>query len=68
MHSFHVLTCLQGFFDEGTRNKLSVLGSNPGPDLLKHINAEDLPKVYGGLIVAEPVNRPLTHASNKVVR
>lgn len=36
------------FFDEGTRRKVHVLGSEPGPTLLEIIKAEDLPRIYGG--------------------
>ncbi|EJD53812.1 CRAL/TRIO domain-containing protein [Auricularia subglabra TFB-10046 SS5] len=39
---------VKGFFDEGTRNKVYVLGTEPGPELLKHVDAADLPKIYGG--------------------
>lgn len=39
---------LKGWFDEGTRNKIHVLGKEPGPTLLELINGNDLPKVYGG--------------------
>lgn len=39
---------IKGWFDEGTRRKIHVLGKNPG-DFLRHlIAAEDLPAVYGG--------------------
>ncbi len=38
----------QGWFDEGTRNKIHVLGRDPGKTLLTFITAQNLPKVYGG--------------------
>ncbi len=41
---------LKGWFDEGTRNKIHVLGKEPGPTLLELVNVKDLPKVYGGLL------------------
>jgi len=39
---------IKAWFDEGTRTKVHVLDSNPGPTLLKMIDAENLPKIYGG--------------------
>ncbi|KAJ8523258.1 hypothetical protein ONZ45_g350 [Pleurotus djamor] len=39
---------IKGWFDEGTRNKIRVLGKNPGESLLELVNAKDLPKEYGG--------------------
>ncbi|EPQ54685.1 CRAL/TRIO domain-containing protein [Gloeophyllum trabeum ATCC 11539] len=39
---------IKNWFDEGTRNKIHVLGSDPGPTLLKLIDVENLPKIYGG--------------------
>ncbi|KXN83114.1 Sec14 cytosolic factor [Leucoagaricus sp. SymC.cos] len=41
---------IKGWFDEGTRNKIHVLGKEPGPRLLEIINSEDLPKPYGGAL------------------
>jgi hypothetical protein len=38
----------QNWFDEGTRNKVHVLGQNPGPELRKFIDNENIPKAYGG--------------------
>jgi hypothetical protein len=38
----------QGWFDEGTRNKIYVLGRDPGPTLHTLIDVQDLPKAYGG--------------------
>ena len=42
------LTCMQGWFDEGTRNKIYVLGRDPGTTLCTLIDAQNLPKAYGG--------------------
>ncbi|KAI0034607.1 CRAL-TRIO domain-containing protein [Vararia minispora EC-137] len=39
---------IKAWFDEGTRNKVHVLDSNPGPTLLTFIDAANLPKAYGG--------------------
>lgn len=38
----------QGWFDEGTRHKIHVLGKDPGPKLRELIHAHDLPEAYGG--------------------
>lgn len=38
----------QGWFDEGTRTKIHVLGRDPGPTLRALIDEENLPKTYGG--------------------
>ena len=38
----------QNWFDEGTRNKVHVLGRNPGPELRRFIDNENIPKTYGG--------------------
>ncbi|KAE9402330.1 CRAL/TRIO domain-containing protein [Gymnopus androsaceus JB14] len=39
---------ISNWFDEGTRNKIYVLGNDPGPMLYKIIDKKDLPKTYGG--------------------
>jgi len=39
---------IKNWFDEGTRNKIHVLGKDPGPVLRNLINSKDLPKAYGG--------------------
>ncbi|KAG6819667.1 hypothetical protein H0H93_009747 [Arthromyces matolae] len=39
---------IKGWFDEGTRRKIHVLGKDPGPTLRDLIHAHDLPKPYGG--------------------
>ena len=38
----------QGWFDEGTQRKLTIIGKDPGDTLRKIINEEDLPECYGG--------------------
>ncbi|KAI0290108.1 CRAL/TRIO domain-containing protein [Multifurca ochricompacta] len=38
------------WFDEGTRNKVHVLGADPGPALLQLMDADSLPQVYGGAL------------------
>lgn len=42
------LTKLQGYFDEGTRRKVFILGSDAGPEILKFVDPSALPKAYGG--------------------
>jgi hypothetical protein len=39
---------LQGWFDEGTRRKIHILGKDPGSVLLEQIESSNLPKAYGG--------------------
>ncbi|KAG9315548.1 CRAL/TRIO domain-containing protein [Chiua virens] len=39
---------IKGWFDEGTRRKIHVLGRDPGETLRGLINEEDLPESYGG--------------------
>ncbi|KAI0265711.1 CRAL-TRIO domain-containing protein, partial [Gloeopeniophorella convolvens] len=39
---------IKAWFDEGTRNKVHVLGADPGPALRELIGADALPQVYGG--------------------
>jgi len=39
---------IQTWFDEGTRNKVFVLGRDPGPVLRNMVDPQNLPKVYGG--------------------
>lgn len=43
-----VWSWIKGWFDEGTRRKIHVLGKNPGDFLRQLIATEDLPAVYGG--------------------
>ncbi|KAF7299346.1 Sec14 cytosolic factor [Mycena indigotica] len=49
---------IKGWFDPGTRNKIHILGKNPGEDLLKLIDAENLPKQYGGTLEWEYKSEP----------
>ena len=39
---------MQAWFDEGTRNKVHVLGRDPGPTLRTFIDPANIPKAYGG--------------------
>ncbi|KDR82392.1 hypothetical protein GALMADRAFT_237674 [Galerina marginata CBS 339.88] len=39
---------IKGWFDEGTRQKIHVLGKDPGSSLVELIHPQDLPAVYGG--------------------
>ncbi|KAG2001832.1 hypothetical protein CC2G_004961 [Coprinopsis cinerea AmutBmut pab1-1] len=39
---------IKGWFDEGTRRKIHVLGKDAAPTLTELIHAKDLPKIYGG--------------------
>jgi len=39
---------IKNWFDEGTTSKVRVLGRNPGPELRKLIDSENLPRGYGG--------------------
>ncbi|KAF9479930.1 CRAL/TRIO domain-containing protein [Pholiota conissans] len=39
---------IKGWFDEGTRQKIHVLGKDPGSTLLELVHAHDLPAAYGG--------------------
>ncbi|KIY47637.1 CRAL/TRIO domain-containing protein [Fistulina hepatica ATCC 64428] len=39
---------LKGWFDEGTREKIHILGKQPGSQLRKIIHPKDLPRAYGG--------------------
>ncbi|KAJ7644376.1 CRAL/TRIO domain-containing protein [Roridomyces roridus] len=41
---------IKGWFDQGTRNKIHILGKNPAETLLTLIDAENLPKQYGGTL------------------
>jgi hypothetical protein len=46
----NLLTNFKGWFDEGTRNKIIILGKDPGAKLLGLIDVEHLPKRYGGAL------------------
>ncbi|KAI0714077.1 CRAL/TRIO domain-containing protein [Cerioporus squamosus] len=39
---------IKGWFDEGTRRKIYILGKDPGPTLRTLVDPKDLPKTYGG--------------------
>lgn len=39
---------IKGWFDEGTRQKIHVLGRDPGTTLLELVDGRDLPAMYGG--------------------
>ncbi|CAK5270214.1 unnamed protein product [Mycena citricolor] len=39
---------IKGWFDPGTRNKIHILGKDPSETLLQLIDAQNLPKQYGG--------------------
>ncbi|KAG6372818.1 CRAL-TRIO domain-containing protein [Boletus reticuloceps] len=39
---------IKGWFDEGTRRKIHILGKDPGETLRELIDEEDLPESYGG--------------------
>ncbi|EIM85828.1 CRAL/TRIO domain-containing protein [Stereum hirsutum FP-91666 SS1] len=45
-----VWSWISAWFDEGTRNKIHVLGKDPGPVLRTLIDTENLPKAYGGTL------------------
>jgi len=47
-HTTHLVGSRQNWFDEGTRNKVHVLGRDPGSELRKFIDNENIPKAYGG--------------------
>ncbi|KAJ7202841.1 CRAL/TRIO domain-containing protein [Mycena pura] len=41
---------IKGWFDPGTRNKIHILGKNPSETLLKLVDAQNLPRLYGGTL------------------
>ncbi|KAF9267599.1 CRAL/TRIO domain-containing protein [Marasmius fiardii PR-910] len=49
---------ISGWFDEGTRKKIHVLGTDPGPVLRGLINPVHLPAVYGGELDWQFENEP----------
>ena len=58
----------QNWVDEGTRNKVIVLGRDPGPGLRKFIDNENIPKVYGGELDFEFGDEPnLDQAAKDVI-
>ncbi|KAF8208586.1 CRAL/TRIO domain-containing protein [Mycena galopus ATCC 62051] len=59
---------IKGWFDPGTRNKIHILGKNPAETLLKHIDAENLPRQYGGTLEWEFFSEPnLDDATKEVI-
>lgn len=44
---------VKGWLDEKTRNKIQVLGADYKEELLKHIDADQLPKFLGGTCECE---------------
>ena len=53
--------------DAGTRAKIHVLGKNPAENLLKLIDAENLPRVYGGTLEWEFFDEPILDDAAKEV-
>ncbi|KAI8902851.1 CRAL-TRIO domain-containing protein [Globomyces pollinis-pini] len=43
-----IWTIFKNFFDKKTQSKISILGTNYQKDLLEYIDADQLPKFYGG--------------------
>ncbi|KAK7048094.1 Sec14 cytosolic factor [Favolaschia claudopus] len=59
---------IKGWFDPGTRNKIHILGKNPAETLLKLIDEEDLPRIYGGKLEWEYSSEPdIDEATKKVI-
>ncbi|KAI9443069.1 CRAL-TRIO domain-containing protein [Lactarius indigo] len=54
-----VWSWIKAWFDEGTRNKVHVLGADPGPVLLQLMDADSLPQVYGGTLPFTFENEPV---------
>ncbi|KAI0064179.1 CRAL/TRIO domain-containing protein [Artomyces pyxidatus] len=50
---------IKAWFDPATRAKVHVLGSKPGPELLKYIDAQNLPRAYGGELEFEYTDEPV---------
>ncbi len=57
----------QPWFDEGTRNKVHVLGKDPGVVLRTLIDAQDLPKTYGGELDWKFEDEPALDDTTKAV-
>jgi hypothetical protein len=55
-------TVVKHALDEGTRNKIHVLGHEPGPTLQEIVKPEDLPKVYGGELEWKYEDEPVLDA------
>ncbi|KAJ6584648.1 CRAL/TRIO domain-containing protein [Mycena capillaripes] len=59
---------IKGWFDPGTRNKIHILGKNPTETLLTLIDAQDLPRKYGGTLEWEFFDEPnLDDAAKEVI-
>ncbi|KAF7368765.1 CRAL/TRIO domain-containing protein [Mycena venus] len=58
---------IKGWLDPGTRAKIHVLGKNPAENLLKLIDAKDLPRVYGGTLEWEFFDEPILDDAAKEV-
>ncbi|KAF7966410.1 hypothetical protein HWV62_38454 [Athelia sp. TMB] len=58
---------IKGWFDEGTRNKIHVLGKDPGPTLRHLVDPQDLPKAYGGKLEWVYEDEPSLDAAAKEV-
>jgi len=59
---------IKNWFDEGTRNKIHVLGTDHKPMMLKLIDAENLPKIYGGQLDFQFEDEPnLDEDAKKVI-
>ncbi|PPR07267.1 hypothetical protein CVT26_012427 [Gymnopilus dilepis] len=56
---------IKGWFDEGTRQKIHVLGRDPGSSLRILIHAKDLPQVYGGELPWNYEDEPLLDEDTK---
>ncbi|KAH9480189.1 Sec14 cytosolic factor [Psilocybe cubensis] len=50
---------IKGWFDEGTRKKIHVLGRDPGSTLRELVHSHDLPAVYGGELEWKYEDEPL---------
>jgi len=49
---------IKGWFDQGTRNKIHILGKNPAETLLSLIEPQNLPRQYGGTLEWEFFSEP----------
>jgi len=58
---------IKNWFDEGTRNKIHVLGRDPATTLRALINKQDLPKPYGGELEWTFQDEPNLDADAKLV-
>ncbi|KAF8904093.1 CRAL/TRIO domain-containing protein [Gymnopilus junonius] len=56
---------IKGWFDEGTRQKIHVLGRDPGASLRELIHAHDLPIVYGGELPWKYEDEPMHDEDTK---